>query len=197
MYEDKPLSGLNLNSSGASFRVDGAAINRRPIRWSDIIIGVMAIAQCLENLEEIVPDGVFGYWLVLFHRLIDDGGKVATTEILHENIEGSRTFINVSVVVSYDVVMMKVLENVSARCCCQSVVKLQQLIRTHTSATISFLSRSVILSKLSSLRANICEKDRKPGNTKVPQRARTKPSVFRRTLRIIPKEPFPMTSRGS
>ena len=26
---------------------------------------------------------------------------------------------------------------------------------------------------------------------------RTTPSDFRRTLRIIPKEPFPMTSRGS
>jgi len=157
----------------------------------------MAMAQRLENLDEIVPDGVFGYWPVLFHRLIDDGGKVATAAVFHENIEDSRISVNVSVVVSYNVVMMKVLENVSARYCCQSVVKLQQLIRTHTSATICFLSRSVIFSKLSSLRANICEKDRKPGNTKVPQIARTKPSVFRRTLRIIPKEPFPMTSRGS
>ena len=110
----------NLNSSGASFRVDRAAINRRPIRWPDIIIGVMAMAQRLENLEEIVPDRVFGYWPVLFHRLTDDGGKVATAAVFHENIEGSRIFIDVSVVVSYDMVVMKVLEDVSARCCCQS-----------------------------------------------------------------------------
>jgi hypothetical protein len=37
---------------------------------------------------------------------------------------------------------------------------------------------------------------REPGNMKVPPIARTKPSVFRRTLRMIPKEPFPMMSRG-
>jgi len=122
----------NLNSSGASVCIDRAASNRRPIRWSYIIIGVMAMAQRLENLDEIVPDGVFGYWPVLFHRLIDDGGKVATAAVFHENIEDSRISVDVSVVVSYDVIMMKVLENVSARCCCQSAVKLQQLIRTHT-----------------------------------------------------------------
>jgi len=127
------------------------------------------MVQRLENLEEIVPDGIFGYGTVLFRRLIDDGGKVATAAVFHEDIENSSISINVSVVVLYNVVMMKVLENVSARCRRQSVVKLQELVKTHTSATICFLSRSLILSKLSSLRANICKKDHEPGNTKVPQ----------------------------
>jgi hypothetical protein len=122
-------------------------------------IGVMAIVQRLENLEEIVPDGVFWYGPALFRRLIDDGGKVTSDAVCHENVEDSSVFIDVSVVFSYGVVMMKVLENVSARCC-QSVVKLQELIKTHTSATIYFLSRLLILSKLSSLSANICEKGR-------------------------------------
>jgi hypothetical protein len=155
------------------------------------------MVQRLENLEEIVPDGIFRYGAVLFRRLVDDGGKVATAAVFHENVESSSISIDVSVVVLYNVVMMKVLENVSARCRRQSVVKLQELVKTHTSATICFLSRSLILSKLSSLRANICKKDHEPGHTKVQQIARTKPSVFRRTLRIIPKEPVPMTSSGS
>ena len=86
------------------------------IRWSDVIIGVMATVQHLESLEEIVPDRVFGYWPVLFHRLIDDGGKVTTTALFHENlnIENSSISIEVCVVVLYDVVVMKVPENVSA-----------------------------------------------------------------------------------
>jgi len=158
----------NLNSSGASFRVDGAAINRRPLRWSDVIIGVMAMVQRLENLEEIVPDGVLGYWPVLFHRLIDDGRKISPAAVFHENIENSGISIDVSVMVSYNVIVMKVLENVSAQWC-QSVVKLHESIRTHTSATICFLSRSLILSKLSSLRANICENSSEPENTKSHQ----------------------------
>jgi uncharacterized alkaline shock family protein YloU len=112
----------------------------------------------LENLEEIVPDGVFGYGSVLFRCLLDNGGEVATAAVFHKDIENSSVSVDVSVVVSYNVVVMKVFENVPARRCCQSLVKIQGSVRTHTSATICFLSRSLILSKLSSLRANIYEK---------------------------------------
>jgi len=120
----------------------------------------MAIVQRLENLEEIVPS-ILGHGAVLFRRLIDDGRKVATAAVFHDHIESSGISINVSVMVLYNVVMMKVLENVSARCRRQSVVKLQKLVKTHTSATICFLSRSLIFSMLSS--AKICEKGHKPG----------------------------------
>ena len=41
----------------------------------------------MENLEEIVPDGVFGYGSVLFRRLLDDGGEFAAAAVFHENIE--------------------------------------------------------------------------------------------------------------
>ena len=46
--------------------------------------------------------------------------------------------------VTYSVIVMRAYENVSVRWC-QSVVKLHGPVRTHTSATIYFLSRSVIL----------------------------------------------------
>jgi len=46
-----------------------------------VIIWVMAMVQRLKNLEVIVPDGVFGYWPVLFHRLVDDSGKVTTAAV--------------------------------------------------------------------------------------------------------------------
>jgi hypothetical protein len=66
----------------------------------------------LKNLEEAVPDGVFGYRSVLFRRLLGNGGEVATTAVFHENPSVS---VDVSVVVSYNVAMMKILENVSMR----------------------------------------------------------------------------------
>jgi uncharacterized alkaline shock family protein YloU len=67
----------------------------------------------LEDLEEIVPDGVFGYGSVQFRSLFDDGGEVATATVLHENIENTGVSVNISVVISYNVVVMKVLQNIS------------------------------------------------------------------------------------
>jgi len=74
-----------------------------------------------------MPDGVFGYGSVLFRRLFDNSTKVATTAVFHDNIENSSISVDVSVVISYNVVVVKVLENVSARRCCQLVVKIQRV----------------------------------------------------------------------
>ena len=64
-----------------------------------------------------MPDGVFGYGSVLFRRLLDhdNGREVATAAVLHENIENPSVSVDVLVVVSYDVAVMKVLEDVSTR----------------------------------------------------------------------------------
>ena len=64
-----------------------------------------------------MPDGVFGYGSVLFCRLLDNGGEITTIAVFHENIENSSISVDVSVMVSYNlnVVVMKVLENVSMR----------------------------------------------------------------------------------
>jgi uncharacterized alkaline shock family protein YloU len=75
-------------------------------------VRVMAMVQRLENLEEIMPDGVFRYGSVLFRRLLDNGGEVATAAVFHEDVENSSVSVDVSVVVSYNVVVVTVLENV-------------------------------------------------------------------------------------
>jgi hypothetical protein len=93
-------------------------------------------------------------WSVLVRRLLDNDGEVATAAVLHENIENPSVSVDVSAVVSCNVAVMRMFLHIR---CCQSVVRLQALTRTHTSATICFLSRSPILSKSSSLRVNICE----------------------------------------
>jgi len=51
--------------------------------------------------------------LVLFRHLLDDGGEVATSAVLHEDVENASVYVDLSVMVSYNVVMMKVLENIS------------------------------------------------------------------------------------
>jgi len=61
-----------------------------------------------------MPDGVFGYGSILFRRLFDDSREVATTAVFHEHIYNSSVYVNASVVVSYNVAMVKVLENASA-----------------------------------------------------------------------------------
>ena len=100
----------NLTSPGASFHVDEAALIVDPFS------GLLQPLAC--NVR----------------RLINDDGKFATNAVFHEN---SNVSIEVCVVISYNVVKVKVLENVSTRCRCQSVVKLQEFVETHTSATIS------------------------------------------------------------
>jgi hypothetical protein len=95
----------NLNSSreppSASI---GPPLIADPFAGLILITGAMATAQRLENLKNIetVSSGI---GLILFHRLIDDGGKVATATVFHEDVEGPRIFIDVSAAVSYDAVM--------------------------------------------------------------------------------------------
>jgi len=49
----------------------------------------------------------------LFRHLLDSGGEIATAA-LFQNMENPSVSIDVSVVLSYNVVVMKVLENVSS-----------------------------------------------------------------------------------
>jgi hypothetical protein len=66
----------------------------------------------------------------------------------------------------------------------------------YTSDTICFLSLSLILSKFNSFRAKIyvTVSDNDEVENEV---ALTSPSAFRRTFRIMPKEPLPITSSES
>jgi uncharacterized alkaline shock family protein YloU len=103
----------NLDSPGASFHVDGAAIDCGPATGSAVAAGVMAVVQSLENLEKIMPDGVLGNGSVLFRRLFDNGREVAATTVFHEDVENASVPVDVCVVVSYNVVVMQVFEDVA------------------------------------------------------------------------------------
>ena len=62
-----------------------------------------------------MPDGIFGYGSVLFRRLLDNGGEVATAAVFHKDVKNPSVSVDVSVMVSYNVAVMKVLEDVSTR----------------------------------------------------------------------------------
>ena len=67
----------------------------------------------MEDLEEIAPDCVFGYGSVQFRCLFNDGGEVAAAAVFHKDVENPSVSVDVSIVISYNVVVMKVLQNVS------------------------------------------------------------------------------------
>jgi len=102
-------------------------------------------------------DCVFGYGLVLFRRLLDDGGEVAIAAVIHEDVENSSVSVNVSVAVSYNVVVLEVLENVST-CSLLSVGDEFTQVGQDAHFCHNLFSCSLILLNLSSLRANIREK---------------------------------------
>jgi uncharacterized alkaline shock family protein YloU len=62
-----------------------------------------------------MPDGAssFRYGSVLFHCLFDNGREVATAAVFHDNVENSSVSVDISVMVSYNVVVVKVLKHVS------------------------------------------------------------------------------------
>lgn len=79
-------------------------------------VGVVAMVQREEDLHEIVPNDVLRDGTILLHCLFDDGGQVSTTAVLHKNIEDTSVSINVTVVISYNVVVVQVFEDVSRTC---------------------------------------------------------------------------------
>lgn len=47
--------------------------------------------------------------------LFDDGGQVATSAIFHEDVKDSSVTVNESVMVSHNVFMMEVLEDITSK----------------------------------------------------------------------------------
>ena len=89
----------------------------------------------------------------MFLCLFDDAGEVTTTTVLHEDVEDAGVSVYVSVVISYDVFVVQVFEDISTG---EQMRKGSRISgQTYTSATICFLSRSLMRSKLSSFLANI------------------------------------------
>ena len=109
--------------------------------------------------------------------------------------------------VSYNVLVVQVFEDVAIRGSGNDQISIRlgskiltqhrRMNTTHTSATICFLSLSLIRSKLSSFRANIWSPSQNKLHDSTQKKERTRPSAFRLTFLITPNEPFPMTSSGS
>ena len=69
----------------------------------------MTIMQRQQNLHKIMPDSLFRNEAVVFLRLLDHGGQVTASAVLHEYIQISCVAVNVAVTISHDVVVVQVL----------------------------------------------------------------------------------------
>jgi hypothetical protein len=49
----------------------------------------------------------------LLCSVLDDGGEIATTTVFHQYVQNSSVSVNISIVIAYDAVMMKVLKDVA------------------------------------------------------------------------------------
>ena len=114
---------------------------------------MMTIIKCKQKLHEIIPYRILWYWPPMSLRLFDDTREVAATAILHEDIQDTGLSVDVAVMISYNVVMVQVFEDVSGGP--SERTGHEGNVHTHTSATICFRSRSDMRSKLSSFLANI------------------------------------------
>jgi hypothetical protein len=109
-----------------------------------------------------MPDRAFGYGLVLFRRLLGDGGEVATAAVFPEDVENSNISVNVSVVI-------EVLENVSK---CLSLSVGGEATRVGQGAHFCYNVLSISLAhllKVEFLTREYPRDDHEPGNTKIHQ----------------------------
>lgn len=78
-------------------------------------IWMMTVMECEESLHEVVPDSVFWYWTIVFLGLFDNCGEVTSTTVFHENVEYSCIAVYVTIVIAYDMFMVKVFEDITVR----------------------------------------------------------------------------------
>ena len=71
-------------------------------------IRVMAVVEGEQDLHEIIPYSVLGDKAVVSLGLLNDGREVATPAEFHENVQNSRIAVYVSVVIAYDMFVVKV-----------------------------------------------------------------------------------------
>ena len=72
-------------------------------------VWVVTVMQRQQNLHKIVPDSLFWNEAVVFLGLLDHGGQVTASAVLHEYVQISCVAVNVAVIISHDVVMVQVL----------------------------------------------------------------------------------------
>lgn len=73
-----------------------------PTRTPPMAIGMVAMKQCMQNLIEVMPNGVFWNRPARARGLLDDGGEVAAAAVLHEDVEDAGVAVDEAVVVAHD-----------------------------------------------------------------------------------------------
>jgi hypothetical protein len=73
----------------------------------------MTMLQRQQYLHEIIPDGVFWDGSVVFLCLFDYGREVPATAVFHEDVEDTCLSVDISVMISYNVFVVKVFQNIS------------------------------------------------------------------------------------
>ena len=96
----------DLRPSIFAIRVNTTTSTATPTSTSPMAIRMVAVMKSQQDLREVVPYCIFGYRAVVFERLMDYGGQVATTAVLHEDVKDTSVSIDVAVVVSDYVVVM-------------------------------------------------------------------------------------------
>lgn len=89
---------------GIAARAAGPSVTRT--------IGMMTMLEGQQDLHEVVPDRVLRYWAIVFEGLLDDIGEVATAAVFHEYIEYASIPVDITVVISYNVIVMEVFQDV-------------------------------------------------------------------------------------
>ena len=69
----------------------------------------MTIMQRQQNLHKVMPDSLFWNEAVVFLHLLDHGGQVTASAVLHEYIQIFCVTVNVAVTISHNVVVVQVL----------------------------------------------------------------------------------------
>ena len=132
-------------------------------------------------------------------RQLDESRKVTAPAKLHENIENAGISVYVTIVVSHDMVVMEVFEDVSGHRF-GWLVKIMENEDAHFGNYLFPIVFAHAL-KVKLLSGENLQREGKNelvvGGIIERTNERTCPSHFRRTLRMIPKEPFPIISRGS
>ena len=74
---------------------------------------MVTIIKGEEELHEVVPDGVFRNWAVMSLGLFDDAREVAAAAVLHKDVEDASFSVDIAVMVSDNILVVQVFQNIS------------------------------------------------------------------------------------
>ena len=76
-------------------------------------VRMVTVVEGKKNLHEVVPNSVFGDKSVVSLSVLDDRREVAAPTVFHEDIQNACISVHVSVVITYNVFVVEVLQDVA------------------------------------------------------------------------------------